>query len=141
MLVSVERVNSDEESNLLRLAQALEADLRFVGIDVVQTGDYFSGSADLQDGFVIFYDPSAADDASAGVFVRWRPSSELLAAARESGDMDSMPVVVGGLAMEAMTETLQKIMEAMGWQVEPDLVGVHESSLKVSRRQDTKAIG
>lgn len=134
--MSIERVTPEGERELRLVAQKLEADLRFVGLEVAQAGDCFSGSADLLDGFVVFYDPSASDDESQGVFVRWRPSTELLAAARESGDMDSMPVVVGGVAMDAIMESLQKILLALGWEVETERVGVHESSLKVCRRKE-----
>ncbi len=66
--MNVERVSQERERRLLLLAQALESDLRLIGLDVTQAGDYFSGAADLRKGFVVFYDPSASDDESAGVF-------------------------------------------------------------------------
>jgi hypothetical protein len=133
--VRIARVSPERENELRAVAQQLEADLRYVGLEAVQAGDCFSGSADLQVGFVVYYDPSAEDDESAGVFVRWRPSSELLTAAAESGDVDSRPVVVGGVALDAMLDTLQKILQALGWQVEAERVGIHESSLKVTQHR------
>jgi hypothetical protein len=134
--VRIDRVSPDRENELRATAHQLEADLKYVGLEAVQAGDYFSGAADLQDGFVVYYDPSAEeDDDSAGVFVRWRPSSELLAAAAASGDANSRPVVVGSVALDAMLETLDRILQALGWQVETERVGVHESSLKVTHEQ------
>lgn len=123
----VGRVSPEEEGNLQELAQAVAADLRFIGLKVEEAGDCFTGSVNLIEGFVVYYDPSSQDD-EGGVFARWKPSAGLLDTVPKEGEPDTNQLYK---SINAMYEALRKILEAAGWQVAE---GDYEPAIKISRK-------
>ncbi|GAA1180750.1 hypothetical protein F4556_006238 [Kitasatospora gansuensis] len=125
-----ERVGQDEEQVLVERTEAVEADLRFVGLPVVRGGDSRAGKTIGSSTFVVYYDASA--DSSGGVFVTWEPSRELkdlIVASPQLALQRAIPL--GSTALEAMTVAVEQVLTAAGWATEQTDVGVHESSVKI----------
>ncbi|GAA1075053.1 hypothetical protein GCM10009665_79660 [Kitasatospora nipponensis] len=125
-----ERVGQDEEQVLVERTEAVEADLRFVGLPVVRGGDSRAGKTIGSSTFVVYYDASA--DSSGGVFVTWEPSRELkdlIVAPPQLAPQRAIPL--GSTALEAMTVAVEQVLTAAGWATEQTDVGVHESSVKI----------
>jgi hypothetical protein len=128
-----ERVGQEAEAELARLASEVGADLRFVGLPVHQAGDSWKGRGGQPAVFVIYYDPSRED--TGGVYVRWSPSAEikeLIVSAPELAEQRALPL--GTVTLEVMTDAAEAILGTAGWETERAVDGVHETSLKVSRR-------
>lgn len=127
-----ERVNEAVEATLAQLAVAVETDLRFVGLPVLQTGDCWNGENVDSSTFIVFYDPSINE--SGGVFVTWSPSKELKQLVISSPSLAmERAVPLGGIALEAMLVAAEQILSAAGWNTDRSAVGVHESSIKLTR--------
>jgi hypothetical protein len=126
----VERVPPEEEAKLQELAVAVGADLRFIGLQVEEAGDSWTGAKDGLEGFVVYYDPSARHGET-GVYVRWKPSAELIAAMSKTAGTDTRITNMLVDSIDAMAEALHKMLEASGWRVSRG--GWYEPALKVSR--------
>jgi hypothetical protein len=131
-IVLIERIPPEEEAKLQELARAVAADLRFIGLHVEEAGDSWTGYKDKVRGFVVYYDPSARLGET-GVYVKWKPSAELLRAAaeKEAGTHTRITDMMIG-SIDALAEALRKILEASGWQVHSE--EWNEPALKVSRQ-------
>jgi hypothetical protein len=113
----LERVSRKEEDRLRELALSVTADLQFIGLDVVQAGDSWTGSTNFAEGFVVWYDPDARLDAGC-VYARWKPSLASLRAKPASPDSEAFLATAIDEAVSVMTKALRRILEATGWQVE-----------------------
>ena len=126
-----ERVSSEEESLLVNRAHAVESDLRLVGLQAIRGGDYTAGFETKTSGCMVYYDPTIGE--SGGVFVHWVSGRELAMMAVR-GDTPPMWVAsLGGSVLSVMTDALERILMAAGWEVDRSAVGVHETSIKVLR--------
>jgi hypothetical protein len=127
--VLIERVPPDEEAKLEESALAVAADLRFIGLEVEEAGDSWTGYKDELEGFVVYYDPSARQGET-GVYVEWKPSAALIDAVSKSAGTDTRITNMLVDSIDAMAEALRTILEASGWQASE---GWRESALKASR--------
>lgn len=125
-----EQVGPDELADLIRRSAAAEADLRFVGLPVVQGGDCRDGNGFDSSTFVVYYDSST--DTSGGVFVIWKPSAEVKKLVVTSPQLALQRAIpLGSAALEAMTVVAVEVLTAAGWEIDRANIGVHESSIKV----------
>ncbi|MER8183397.1 hypothetical protein [Kitasatospora sp. NPDC094015] len=132
-----ERVSREAEEELARRAAAVESDLRFVGLPVLQRGDSWAGGDRGSATFDIFYDPS--DDESGGVFVSWRSSKEIKELIVNSPQLAvERAIPLGSITLEAMTDAVERILVRAGWVVDRTLIGVHESAIKIRGKAPTE---
>ncbi|MFD8781221.1 hypothetical protein [Kitasatospora sp. NPDC059599] len=131
------RVTMEEEAVLARLAAEVEADLRYVGLPVLSTGDCWTGGNVGSSTFLVFYDPS--EDESGGVFVRWALSDEVKNTIIFSPDLAAERAIpLGSVTLETMTDAVERILFEAGWVVDRTSIGVHESAIRIRRKAPTE---
>ncbi|GAB7183557.1 hypothetical protein ATKI12_3388 [Kitasatospora sp. Ki12] len=132
-----ERVTAGEEAVLEQLAAEVEADLRYVGLPVLSTGDCWTGGNVGSSTFIVFYDPSK--DESGGVFVRWALSDEVKNTIVFSPELAAERAIpLGSITLETMTDAVGRILAVAGWVVDRTLIGVHESAIKIQQKAPTE---
>ncbi|PSL56163.1 hypothetical protein B0I31_104454 [Saccharothrix carnea] len=127
--MSLERVEAEREAGFARVAAAVEADLRFVGLPVFAGGDVTRGVPSPAAHVVVFYDPLV--DGAPGVFVTWNPGREALQASLMLPGTPDRAVDLAAAALESMLGALADVLAAAGWRVDREDVGVHETAVKV----------
>ncbi|MFJ4693944.1 hypothetical protein [Streptomyces sp. NPDC088766] len=89
-------------------------DLRQAGISAVFAGSSFDGLSRGIAGAVVFHAPYC--DESAGVYVKWTPSQELMRQVIRPEGPDPRALALGSATQEAMNTALLGILRAAGWE-------------------------
>lgn len=123
-------VSHDEQVQLERLARRVVSDLGKVGLVINWEGNYAEGNVPGKPGVRVFYDPII--DSPAGVYVKWMMPQDFLGAAVAAGPEGPM-LQVAAAWLETMMGTIERLLVAAGWEVDPVNVGVHENSIRIIR--------
>ncbi|MFH8800588.1 hypothetical protein ACH4F6_13470 [Streptomyces sp. NPDC017936] len=126
------RCSPEAELILVRVALGVTDDLRQAGIAAVYAGSSFDGLSRGIAGAVVFHAPYS--DESAGVYVKWMPSQELMRQVVRPEGPDPRALALGTAAQEAMNTALIGILGAAGWEASDYFNSVTgESCLKVAK--------
>lgn len=126
------RVSLEEQIALESMARRVEADLNMVGIPVQWTGNSADGIVSSRPGAAVFFEPVV--DAPPGVYIRWELPEEMFEIILSAGP-ESTAATVGGMAIDVMLDALGKILASMGWRVDKNNIGVHESCIKIIEKR------
>lgn len=110
-----QKCSPQKELRLVSVAFGVCDDLRQAGIPVVYAGSSFGGLSKGASGAIAFHAPY--EDESAGVYVKWNPSPEMMRQVIRPEGPDLRVIALGSTATEVMRAALRSILEAAGWDV------------------------